>query len=99
MPFDKLYWLRIGFGAVAGALADWISGLDTPNALWNGITVALGFYLASYYLARYVLYRKLGREYFGKFYTTGIGGFVMVFIFTWIALFTLSAFLHFSGTA
>ncbi len=90
MLFDKLYWIRIGFGAIAGVLADWVSGLDTSQALWNGLTVAIGFYLASYYIARYALYRRTGKEYFSKFYTTAIGGYVMVFLFTWILLFTLS---------
>jgi uncharacterized membrane protein YeaQ/YmgE (transglycosylase-associated protein family) len=92
VPFDKLYWIRIGFGAIAGILADWVSGLDASNALWNGITVGLGFYLASYYLARYGVYRKSDGGNFSKFYTTGIGGFIMVFLFTWILLFTLNAF-------
>ena len=90
MLFDKLYWLRIGLGALAGVLADWVSVLDAPNALWNGVTVALGCYLVSYYVARYAIYRKTDKKYFSKFYTTGIGGFIMVFLFTWIILFTLS---------
>lgn len=92
MLFDKLYWLRIGFGAIAGVLADLISILDMTNAFWNGVTVAIGLYLASYYIARYVMYKKTGKEYFSKFYTTGIGGFIMVFLFTWILLFTLGAY-------
>lgn len=89
MPFDKLYWLRIGFGAVGGAFAYYVSLLDLQNALMDGITVAIGFFLVSYYLARYAMYRKLGREYFTKFYTTGIGGYIMIFLFTWILLFTM----------
>ncbi len=72
----------------AGALAWYISNLDMANALWNGATVAMGFYIASFYVARYAMYRKLGREYLTKFYTTGIGAFIMIFLFTWIALFT-----------
>ncbi len=91
MPFDKLYWLRIGSGALAGALAYYVSSLDMGNALYNGITVAIGIFLVTYYLARYGLYRKLGKEYFTKFYTTGIGGYIMVFLFTWILLFTETA--------
>ncbi len=88
MPFDKLYWFRAVIAVAAGALAQYISMLDMTNALWNGATVALGFYIVSYYVARYVMYRKLGREYFTKFYTTGIGAFIMIFLFTWIILFT-----------
>ncbi len=88
MPFDKLYWFRIGFGVVAGVLADVVSGLDTANALWNGMTVGIAFYLLTYYAARYVLYRGLGKEHFSKMYTTGVGSFIMAFLFTWILLFT-----------
>ena len=92
--FDKLYWFRIGLAFVAGILAFYVSRLDLVDSLWNGITVGLGFYLISYYVARYGFYRKLGKEYFGKFYTTGIGGFAMVFLFTWILSFTLA---HYSA--
>jgi hypothetical protein len=75
---------------VAGALAYFVSRLDAVDSLWNGITVGLGFYLISYYTARYGFYRKTGREYLSKFYTTGIGGFALVFLFTWILSFTLA---------
>jgi len=87
--FDKLYWIRIVFGAVAGGLANWISGLDPNNSLSDGVVIAIGFYLISFYLARYGLYRKAGKESLSKFYTTGIGAYVMLFLFTWVLLFTL----------
>jgi hypothetical protein len=77
-------------GAVAGVFAAWVSGLDAANAFWNGITIGLALYVVSFYLARYAFYRRLGKEYFNKIYTTGIGGFVMIFLFTWILLFTLA---------
>ena len=76
-------------GFFAGVLADYVSGLDTPDAFWNGVTVAIALYLASYYLSRYALYRRIDRENFSKLYTTGIGGFIMLFVFTWVLLFTL----------
>ncbi len=77
-------------GAFGGVLATIVSRIDPPSAVWNGATVAMGFYLISYYVARYGIYRKIGKEFFTKFYTTGIGGFVMVFLFTWVLLFTLT---------
>ena len=76
-------------GLAAGLLAYYVSILDAVDSLWNGVTVGLGFYLISYYAARYGLYRKLGKEYFSKYYTIGIGGYALVFLFTWILSFTL----------
>jgi hypothetical protein len=87
-PFDKLYWLRVAFGAAAGLLANW--AFSPTLDYTDGILVAVIVYLGSYYLARYGWYRKLDRKDFGKIYTTGIGVFIMLFIFTWILLFTLA---------
>jgi len=83
--FDKLYWLRIGLAALAGFASNELVGVD-----WStGVTIGIAVYLVSYYLAWYVWYRGLARNLQGKIYTTGIGGFVMVFLFTWILFFTL----------
>ena len=61
------------------------------NNTTNGILVAVIVYLLTYYLARYAWYRKLSTEYLSKLYTTGIGGYIMLFVFTWILLFTVSS--------
>jgi hypothetical protein len=53
------------------------------------LLIGVIFYLASYYLARYIWFRDLGHEYLGKIYSTGVGGYVLTFLFTWILLFTL----------
>ena len=55
----------------------------------NGISIGILFYLISYYLARFGWYKGVPREGQGKLYTTGIGGFLMIFLFTWIFFFTL----------
>jgi len=86
-PFDKLYWLRIGLGVVAGILAEFITGSD----YFNGISIGVLIYLISYYAARYAWYRGLDRQFFGKLYTTGLGGYFGLFLFTWILLFTLAS--------
>lgn len=46
-------------------------------------------YFVSYYVARYGLYRSIERKDYGKLYSTGIGVFAMIFLFTWILLYTL----------
>ena len=87
-PFDKLYWLRIACGVAAGAIADLVWKL--PGFDWTiGITLGLLVYLLTYYGARYLWYRQLEPTKLGKIYSTGIGSYVMLFIFTWILLSTL----------
>jgi len=71
--------------ALAGFLAEVIVGTD----YFSGISIGILFYLISYYLARFAWYRSLPREGQGKIYTTGIGGFAMIFLFTWMLFFTL----------
>jgi len=70
---------------MAGFLAEVIVGTD----YFSGISLGILFYLISYYLARFAWYRGLPREGQAKIYTTGIGGFAMIFLFTWILFFTL----------
>jgi hypothetical protein len=86
--FDKLYWTRIGSAVVAGVATVALSAFVGTD--WTvGVSVAIGVYLVSYYGALFTWYKGLPRQQQGKVYTTGIGGFVMVFLFTWMLLFTL----------
>ncbi|HLQ21070.1 MAG TPA: hypothetical protein VK127_02055 [Nitrososphaerales archaeon] len=85
---NKLYWTRISLGVIAAFAAEGvfrILGGDYTDGLLVGILV----YLASYYLARYTWFRNVEREKVSKVYSTGIGGYVMLFLFVWILLFTL----------
>ncbi len=85
---NKLYWTRISLGVLAAFAAEGvfrILGGDYTDGLLVGVLV----YLASYYLARYTWFRKVEPEKVSKVYTTGIGGYVMLFLFVWILLFTL----------
>ncbi|HUI86869.1 MAG TPA: hypothetical protein VLY21_06915 [Nitrososphaerales archaeon] len=84
--FDKLYWMRLACGVLFGFAAESIFRLDVTDGALIGI---LG-YLISYYIARFVWYRKLEQQFAMKLYTTAIGGYTMVFIFTWLLLFTIS---------
>ena len=89
--FGKLYALRIALGILSGLIA-FTQFSQTPVSLdntTNAILVAVIIYLLTYYVARYAWYRKLERENISKLYTIGIGGFIMLFLFTWILLFTI----------
>ena len=77
--------MRIGLAVLGGLTAYRVFGTD----YLNGLLVGIIFYLASYYLARYLWFRDLDRADVGKIYSTGIGGYIMVFLFTWILIFTL----------
>jgi hypothetical protein len=82
---DKIYWFRVGMGFLAGALADVFFGIDYAN----GILVALIFFLGSYYLSRFLWGKSFAKEQMNKLYTTGMGSYVMLFLFSWLLLFTL----------
>lgn len=83
--FDKLFWLRAGLGAVTGVLAQFIFGGD----YYNGVVLGLLVYLLSYYFARFVWGKKVTKQEMAKLYTSGIGTFVMLYLFFWLLLFTL----------
>jgi len=85
MTFDKLYWLRAGFAAVGGLLAALLVGPD----YFGGVSLGILMYLVSYYLPLMTWYKGQPREVQGKVYTTGVGTFVLVFLFSWILLFTV----------
>ncbi|MDE1852920.1 MAG: hypothetical protein KGI38_04125 [Thaumarchaeota archaeon] len=89
--FDKLYWLRIGLGALAGVATEGTQLLYGGFDWSIGVSIGIGVYLVSYYAAWFTWYRGLPKEQQGKIYTTGIGGFAMVFLFTWMLFFTLQS--------
>ena len=68
-------------GLLAGALVG--------TNYFNGISLGILMYLGSYYIPLFAWYRRQPREVQGKVYTTGIGTFVLVFLFSWILLFTV----------
>jgi len=85
---EKLYWARISLGAIAGLASEStfrLLGGDYSNGLLVGVLI----YFLSYYLARYGWFKKVEKDQISKLYTTGIGGYIMLFLFVWILLFTL----------
>ena len=83
--FDKLYWMRVGFGILFGVAAEYVFKLD----YFDGILLGILGYLTSYYVARFVFFKTVDKKNVSKLYTAGIGAYVMMFIFTWLLLFTL----------
>lgn len=85
--FDKLYWSRIGWGILFGSITEYFFKFDQG---YNGILLGVLGYLVSYYVARVFFFRKVEQNIASKLYTTGIGAYTMMFIFTWLILFTIS---------
>jgi hypothetical protein len=88
--FDKVYWMRIGLGILFGVAAEYILGANSSEIVYYGLSLGILGYLVSYYLARLVWFRKLDRSNTSKVYTTGIGAYVGMYLFTWVLLFTIS---------
>ncbi len=106
MPFtdlDKIYWFRVGLGAVGGALSELLTGckviLTGPEAgtclnglkpdYSTGILLGLFLFLGSYYLLRATIGKRFNKEEQRKIYTTGVGSFALLYVFWWVLLFTL----------
>jgi len=88
---DRIFWLRVGLGAASGALSDLLFYNDYPSA----ILFLVVLYLASFYLVRSLWGGKMKPEDQRKLYTSGLGSFILLFLFFWIFLFTLQVhFLH-----
>jgi hypothetical protein len=82
---DKIFWLRAGLGAALGVVCDFVFGTDYTS----GILLAAIVFLASYYLVRRVWGKNFKPQEMTKLYTTGIGSYILLFLFLWILLFTV----------
>ena len=79
--------MRAGFAVVAGLVVSQLLGADYAD----GILVGMIFYIFSFYLGRLLWYKDAGPQNATKVYTTGIGGFIFLFLFTWILFFTVAS--------
>jgi hypothetical protein len=100
---DKIFWFRTGLGGVGGAAAELlfgckvdVSGPDVGKCAGGvlpdystGILLALFLFLGSYYLLRITVGKKFPKDQQGKIYMTGVGSFALLYIFTWVLLYTL----------
>ena len=101
---DKIYWLRVALGAVGGISAELLTGCRVlvPPTLGagacvggaspdysTGILLGLFLYIATFYLLRWSVGKSFDKDQQRKLYTTGVGSFVMLFVFCWVLLFTL----------
>jgi hypothetical protein len=100
---DKIFWIRAGLGAVGGSLAELLTGCKVIESGANvgaclngvkpdystGILLGLFLFLGSYYLLKGTIGKKFPKDEQRKIYTTGVGSFALLFVFSWVFLFTL----------
>lgn len=84
-PIDRIFWMRIGLGVLAGIAAGAL-GYDSfnPEAWWRGIGVAFMGYFASYIITRVYISKYLLPTEYRKMVTTGLPGYIFMFMIVWI---------------
>jgi hypothetical protein len=96
-PLEKVYWLRLALGAIAGLLCI-CYGVATSsisntafssNVVFNGASIAILTYLVSYYAIKAKF--KTGVAKPQKLVTTGIGVYLLSWLVFWILLYTIIA--------
>ena len=88
-PLSVIYWIRACLGIVAAVLCVLIGlYVETFNNIFNGVSLALLVYIISNYILRQLFIAKVEKA--SKVFTTGIGAYFLVWIVTWILLFSLT---------
>jgi hypothetical protein len=100
---DKIFWSRAALGVVGGTLSELLTGckviVSGPTAgtcegglvpdYSTGILIGLFLFLGSYYLIKLTIGKKFPKADQGKIYMTGLGSYALLYIFTWVFLYTL----------
>jgi len=87
---NMLFWLRIGFALIGGAIATFLfEGIeDTEEHRWSSIIFMIVLFIITCFIAKgmKINFPKSDRK---KLVTTGIGSFVFMYLFAWIMTYTL----------
>ena len=85
-----LFWLRIGFALIGGAIATFLfEGIeDTEEHRWSSIIFMIVLFIITCFIAKgmKINFPKSDRK---KLVTTGIGSFIFMYLFAWIMTYTL----------
>jgi hypothetical protein len=85
---DKVFWIRAIMGIFTG-LALSIMTLSIGFSGSDGFLFAFFMYILSYYIIRSNKSIKIPPKESRKLITTGLGSFILLFLFTWILINTL----------
>ena len=87
---DKLFWLRIGFALIGGAIATFLfEGIeDSEEHRWSSIIFMIVLFIVTCFIAKgmKINFPKADRK---KLVTTGLGSFIFLYLFAWIMTYTL----------
>ena len=86
---DKVFWLRVGLGILAGTLSAIIGNpMDISSRIGIGLGVMIALFIISYGIAKSLRIPILPTDK-KKLVTTGYGSYFLMFIFSWILVNTL----------
>lgn len=86
---DKLFWLRVGLGVLAGSLSAIIgTGQVESSRVGLGFGIMIMLFVASYVIAKSMRIPIAATDK-KKLITTGYGSYFLMFIFCWILVNTL----------
>jgi hypothetical protein len=88
---DKVFWLRVGLGILAGALSAEMGSnpaLHTHDRAFIGLGIMIVLFIISYGIAKALRVPLLPADK-RKLVMTGIGSYFLMFLFSWILVNTL----------
>ncbi|MGI0101439.1 MAG: hypothetical protein ACREA7_02465 [Nitrosotalea sp.] len=86
---DKVFWLRVGLGILAGAISAIIgSPMDVNSRIFMGFGTMIALFIVSYGIAKSLRVPLLPSDK-RKLIMTGIGSYFLMFIFSWILINTI----------
>ncbi len=86
---DKLFWLRVGLGVLAGALSALMGYSMQSHKGFLGLGIMIILFIVSIGIAKSMKIPILPTEK-KKLITTGYGSYILMFIFTWILVTTIT---------
>jgi hypothetical protein len=88
-PLDKLFWLRVGMGILAGALSAELGySIEETSRPFLGFGIMIILFIISYAIAK-AMRIQLPTSDKKKLIMTGIGSYFFMFVFSWIIVNTL----------
>ncbi len=86
---DKVFWLRVGLGILAGAISAIIGKpMDLDSRIFIGFGTMIALFIVSYGIAKSLRVPLLPSDK-RKLIMTGIGSYFLMFIFSWILVNTI----------
>ena len=87
---DKLFWLRIGFALIGGAIATFLfEGIeDSEEHRWSSIAFMIVLFIVTCFIAKGMKITFPNRD-IKKLVTTGMGSYIFLYLFAWIMTHTM----------